>query len=92
MYIIIFYIVTFYCSPALFWAGGATDFWHHRGTEAEIQGTVADIQLPMKRFPDSSVSFLIRPNWSVWKGIPPPNTCSNTHGWITGDFSSSGRV
>ena len=24
------------------------------------------------------------PNWLVWKGIPPPKTCSNTHGWITG--------
>ena len=24
------------------------------------------------------------PNWLVWKSIPPPETRSNTHGWITG--------
>ena len=24
------------------------------------------------------------PNWLVWKGISPPKTHSNTHGWITG--------
>ena len=36
--------------------------------------TKAEIQLPLKRFPDSLVT--------VRKGILPPKTRSNTHGWI----------
>ena len=45
-------------------------------------GSEAENQLPLKRFLDSSVSSLI--SWWVWKAIPPPKSCSNTHGWITG--------
>ena len=26
--------------------------------------------------------FFVYPNWLVWKGITPPKTCSNTHGWM----------
>ena len=37
------------------------------------EGKEAEIQLPLKRFPDSSVSSLILVEL-VWKGIPPPKT------------------
>ena len=52
----------------------------------------AEIQLPVKfsRFQCLFPNL----NWLVWKGIPPPKTCSNTHGWklADGDFPLSGRV
>ena len=39
----------------------------------EVDGTEVEIQLPLKSFPDSSVSFLV----GVRKGIPPPKTHFN---------------
>ena len=46
-----------------------------------LAGMEVGFQLQLKRVPDSSVSI---PSWLVWKGIPPPKTRFNTHGWITG--------
>ena len=41
-------------------------------------GTESEIQLPLKRFPDSSVSSLIPVGWcEEGKGFPPPETRSN---------------
>ena len=45
-------------------------------------GIEVEIQLPLKRFPDSRVSSLIRTGWCK-EGIPPPKARSNAHGWIT---------
>ena len=58
--------------------------WRHIYILA-IYGTEAEIRLPLKRFPKSSVSPLIRTGWC---GMHPTTTRSNTHG----DFSTSGRV
>ena len=42
------------------------DKWHH-GTETDARET--EIQLLLKRFPDSGCLFF-NPNWLAWKGIP----------------------
>ena len=28
--------------------------------------------------------LFLKPNWLMWKGIPPSKTRFNTHRWITG--------
>ena len=70
-------------TPHFFWAGDATGLQYGSGNST----TAEEVSRFQCLFPS--------PNWLVWKGIPPPKTRSNTHGWITGlmmIFLTSGRV
>ena len=52
-----------------------------RLVELNQRGAETEIQLLRKRFPDSTFQCLFpNPNLLVWKGIPPPKTCTNFPG------------
>ena len=58
--------------PAVHWT--AYKIWTTK--KIYVRGTEAEIQLPLRRFPDCQCLFP-NPNWLVWKGITPPKTRSN---------------